>query len=117
MPIVSEEIDRIELPGDEWAEIKRRMSFDDITRLENEIAKIRLKAKRGDDRTLTVNDIEDIEIKSAKHLLLEINLKAWGVKDSEGNIVLLNKENIKKLDPDTADAILTEIDKRAAKKV
>lgn len=112
MPIVSEDIDKIDLPDDEWAEIKRRMSFDDITRLENEIAKIRIKPKQGKDQTLSVEDIDDIEIKGAKHLLLEINLKAWGVKDVGGNIVPLNKQNIKNLDPDTANLILVEIDKR-----
>lgn len=112
MPLVNAaELDHIDLGGGEWAKIKRQMSFGDFTRLEDEMARIRLK-RLPENGELTQDDFEAIEIKGGKLLLLELNVVEWNVQGADGKVAPLTRQSFEQLDMGQANLLLSEIDRR-----
>jgi len=112
MPLVNPtELDTIDLGAGEWAKVKRRMSFGDITRLEDEMARVRLK-RIPEGRELTTDDLEVAEIKGAKLLILELNVREWNLAGADGQTAPINRDTLAMLDPGQAEMLLTAIDER-----
>jgi hypothetical protein len=112
MPLVNPaELDTIDLGEGEWAKIKRRMSFGDMTRLEDEMARIRLK-HIPEGRDVSADDFEAVEIKGAKLLILELNVREWNLAGADGQVAAINRETLALLDPRQAELLLAAIDER-----
>lgn len=104
-----DELDRIDLGGDFWVDIKRRMSYDDDERLTGHFLKLRLSIPtRKSDKVV----LEDIELQSAGVFLLQLNIKNWNLVDKAGKLMPLNPENIAHLNRSLAAKIKSEINKR-----
>ena len=90
--IYEDELDRIELDDGEWIDIKRQMSVGDYDRIAKES--------------------EEGEIEGRVIITLLTNIKAWSLKDKDGQIAPINREMVAKLDADTAVLLFNEIGKR-----
>ena len=112
MPLINPtELDTIDLGNGEWAKVKHRMSFGDMTRLEDAMARIRLKGiPQG--RELTNDDFEAIEIKGAKLLILELNVREWNLTGADGAVAPINRDTIAMLEPRQAETLLEAVDER-----
>ncbi len=112
MPLINAaELDTIDIGSGEWARIKRQMSFGDFTRLEDEMARIRLK-RIPQNGELTESDFEAVEIRSGKLLLLELNVIEWNVQGPNGQTAPLNIDSFRAMQPDQAEMLLAAIDER-----
>ena len=112
MPLVNPtELDTIDLGAGEWAKIKHRMSFGDMTRLEDEMARIRLK-RIPEGRDVVADDLETIEIKGAKLLILELNVREWNLTGADGQVAPINRDTLAMLDPRQAEMLLAAVDER-----
>ena len=113
MPLVNPtELDTIDLGGGEWAKVKRRMGFGDMTRLEDEMARIRLKGIPTEKRELTNDDFEVIEIKGAKLLILELNVREWNLTGADGTVAPINRDTLAMLEQRQAEMLLEAVDER-----
>lgn len=97
---VTDEVDRIDLKGGFWVDIKRRMSYGDQQRLMGHFVK------------LSAENTPDISLALGNIMLLVINIKAWNLVDQEKREVPLSQEAIEKLEPAVAEKIAVEINKR-----
>lgn len=89
---VEDEVDRIKLDGDEWVDIKRRMSTADL----EEIA------------VTSMSDQIEARIVST----LVVNIKGWNLKGKDGKEQPLDREHVGKLDPNLSLKLFAEIGKR-----
>ena len=127
MPIVWDEVDRIELDDGEWVDIKQKMSYGDLDRLEAnmgkaiyspEVTEKMLKnadAIRKGDIQLSPEELTDFEYSTGKLALLTVNIRAWSFKDKKGKALAVNKNTVAMLDSATAEKLLDEIGKRNPK--
>jgi len=115
-PIVFLKVDRIEMGGGFWVDIKHRMNFGDREELQAHYVKVALKeikpTKEGQVAKLEVRAAEEEEVASAKIVLLRINIVGWNFPDEHGKIAPITEANIRQLDPDVADKLVREVNKR-----
>ena len=107
MPLVFDEIDRIELPDGEWVDIRHRMQYKQRQALRSHYMKIQVKLEEVKKGTVV-----DLDLEAGDIMLLLLNILAWNIKDKDSNIALVSKETIEQLDPVTADTITEAIAKR-----
>uniref|UniRef100_A0A6M3KD70 Tail assembly chaperone n=1 Tax=viral metagenome TaxID=1070528 RepID=A0A6M3KD70_9ZZZZ len=119
MGIIWDEIDRIALEDGDWVDIKHRMTFGDVARLENKMMKLsidpaRLKAAQATgDKDEAANAVNDIEFNTGKMELLSINVVAWSYKKQDGSGPLaVSPDNIARLDKETGELLLNAIGER-----
>jgi len=97
---VTQETDRIDLGDGFWVDIARRMSYGMQQRLVAHYVK------------MTDRNIPDIDLASGNIVLLELNIKDWNLVDDSGKKVPVSRQAIENLDPDIANLIAEEINKR-----
>lgn len=103
--LIFDEIDRIKLDKEYWIDIKRRMSYGDNQKLMK--AYMRLQTQLKEQTT----DME-LDVETGNIMLLLINVQGWNLTGQDGKVVPVNEEMIKRLDPQIADKIIDEINKR-----
>ncbi len=97
-----DELDTLEIGEGETVQIKRRMSFGEVDRLQSFFMKT-AKALMGAEP-----DIEG----TGDLLLLHLNIKGWNLKGQDGQPLPLTKENIARLDRVTGKLIIEAITER-----
>ena len=97
---VSKETDRIDLGDGYWVDIKRRMSYGDQQKLVAHFIKF------GDPKN------PDIDLSSGNIVLLELNIVDWNLVDESGKKVPVSREAIEQLEPEVANKIAEEINRR-----
>lgn len=102
--VYDDELDRIELDGEDWIDIKGRMSYGDQQRLVASYMKLQTQLKAEPDI--------DVNLEAGNTALLLINIKAWSLKGKDGKVAFINEGTVKQLDIDTATKIVEEINKR-----
>lgn len=106
MPLLFDEIDRVELPNDEWVDICRRMNYRQQQALVAQY--MRLPSTLASSAT---PDIQ-IDIETGSLTLLLLNIVRWNLIDKNGTTAPINKETIGRLDPRTAQLIINAITER-----
>jgi len=110
--IYDDELDTITFDDGEWVKIKRKMSYGDHERLQKEMFRLTINAKKiQEGENIDIGSINDIELRTGQLIMLEINIKEWGITGRNGVMPLI-PESIAMLDQDTAELILSEIGQR-----
>ena len=102
--VYADEVDRIKF-GNDWVDIKKRMSYGDQQKLVASYMKLQTQMKE------VTPDI-DLDIESGNITLLMLNINAWSFKDKSGGIAMVNEDTIRMLDPTIANKLVNEINKR-----
>ncbi len=111
-------VDRIEIEGGEWIDIKSKLSIHDQDLLNQrlvEIEKVITSTKRGKGfRNSNNSDVGEITAKfrPSSQALLEIAIVNWSFKDSEGKEIPVTFDNIGRLETWVAHIIEDEVDSR-----
>lgn len=101
---VTDEVNRIDLDGGEWVDIKSQMNYGDQLKLMSAYAITPVKGQRV--------SAESADLETGSIALLFINIKAWSFRDGSGQPVPINEENIRRLNVATANLITEEVGKR-----
>jgi hypothetical protein len=83
--LISKNLITVDLGDGEWAKIPEDISYGDIVELKN------------------------IEEKERDIVVLKKFIREWNIKEGDGTIAALNEENIKRIDVDSAEKIITVI--------
>ena len=103
--VYDDEVERVDLGDGEWVDIKRRMSYGDRQKLIAYYAKLQTKLNSPD------VDIS-LDVEGGNIMLLLLNIKAWSLKDRDGKPLPVTRETIAMLDPDIAERLEREIERR-----
>lgn len=86
------DVRRIDLGDGDWVEIAKRLSYDQVAR---------------------INETDGSQTDQAFQILV-VALKAWNFKDSDGNDVPVSEEAIRQLDMETISELSTAISEQMA---
>jgi len=108
---VYDETDRIKLGDEDWVDIKRRMSYGDQQKLVAAYMQLQQRINPSKFAEKNMPDVE-VDLQTGNIMLLLINIKAWSLKDKDGEPAPVNEEFIRQLDISTANKIIEAINKR-----
>ena len=101
-------VDRLSFNDGQWIDIKHRMSYADIDRINTEMFKIGTRTKVETPESGVV----DLQVNIGKLMVLCLNIVAWSFVGKDEKPLPITIEQVGKIDPQYANKILKEIDKR-----
>ncbi len=103
---VQPEAVKIDLSGEDWIEIKKKLTVGETRRMQ--LAGIKMTGKAGQAQMEMTVDVEALSMAKVSVYLLD-----WSFEDAEGRRVELSRESIEALDEESYQEITDAIDKHA----